>query len=115
MALAGVGIIPAMEPSRGYTEMVPFNPLLQAERGREGLGVLFGCSFVILYLTEDVEPLGMSFHEFSVVKMNDKNTLRYRRVALAPLSFTVKLISHLGVCFHSIPVTCRGVFLRLIV
>lgn len=35
LALAGVGIIPAIEPSRGYIDMVPFNPLLETERSRK--------------------------------------------------------------------------------
>lgn len=36
LALAGVGIIPAMEPSRGYTDMVPFRPFLQPDSSEGG-------------------------------------------------------------------------------
>lgn len=65
LALAGVGIIPAMGPSSGYTDMVPFNPFLKRRRkgtaGQEDFQRL-----------KTLNPLGVSFYEVSVLKMSDR-------------------------------------------
>lgn len=73
LALAGVGIIPAIEPSRGYTDMVPFNPLLYWENEKR-VCCLFAWHSVLpgrdlLWL----KPFGISFYKLLVLKTNDRN------------------------------------------
>lgn len=73
LALAGVGIIPAIEPSRGYTDMVPFNPLLYWENEKR-VCCLFAWHSILrgrdlLWL----KPFGISFYKLLVLKKNDRN------------------------------------------
>lgn len=115
LALAGVGIIPAIEPSRGYTDMVPFNPLLYWENEKR-VCCLFAWHSVLpgrdlLWL----KPFGISFYKLLVLKKNDRNRVwsqfccsenseMYGKISRPPWSLKSRFLHCVGE--HLRPIVC---------